>query len=277
MKETPMQRSGGPTTIAEFDARLLAVAPDLPKRLRQCADHVMANRERIAVSTVAELAQGAGVQPSAIIRFCQILGFSGYSDMQKLFRDAVVGWPDYATRLDRLRGKGSDAGLLAEFVEAGRHSLEGLLTTVDQQELEKATEILADAKLIHVIGLRRSFPVASYIAYALEKMAVPAMLHSVTGGLDSFQAIRPGDALLAITFAPYSQETLDCVALARSREVPVVALSDTAVSPLRRPDVTLLAVSEVDFGAFRSLSATLCLAIALSVAVGTRHQAEGLH
>ncbi len=132
-------------------------------------------------------------------------------------------------------------------------------------------ETLAKANLIHIIGLRRSFPVASYIAYALEKMDVPAMLHSVTGRLDNFNAVRPGDALLAITFAPNSPETMDFVESASRAGIPVVALTDRVVSPLRKLNVNLLTVSEVDFGAFRSLSATLCLAIALSVAIGTRH------
>jgi DNA-binding MurR/RpiR family transcriptional regulator len=35
---------------------------------------------------------------------------------------------------------------------------------------------------------------------------------------------------------------------------------------------TLLAVTEVDFGAFRSLSATIALALALAVAVASRRE-----
>ncbi|WP_377298252.1 MurR/RpiR family transcriptional regulator [Rhizobium sp. SGZ-381] len=262
-----------PASVKEFEERLLEVSAALPKRLKQCADFVASNTDRIAVSTVAEMAEGAGVQPSAFMRFCQIMGFSGYSEMQRLFRESYVGgWPDYATRIDHLRDMGEHSGprLLAEFVEASRASLENLLKSVDPQALEEAVEILASANLVHVIGLRRSFAVASYIAYALEKMRVPAMLHGAAGRLESVSAIRPGDALLAITFSPYSQETLELVETVRGREVPVVALTDAAVNPLRKMGATILAVSEVDFGAFRSLSATLCLAIALSTAVGTR-------
>jgi DNA-binding MurR/RpiR family transcriptional regulator len=269
-----MSEAGPPATIKEFEDRLLSVSASLPKRLKQCADYVAANNDRIAVSTVAEMAEGAGVQPSAVMRFCQIMGFSGYSEMQRLFRESYVGgWPDYSTRLDHLRekGEGSPSLLLAEFVEAGRASLESLLQTVDTESLDRAVETLAKANLIHIIGLRRSFPVASYIAYALEKMEVPAMLHSVTGRLDSFNAVRPGDALLAITFSPNSPETMELVETASRNGIPVVALTDRVVSPLRKLNVNLLTVSEVDFGAFRSLSATLCLAIALSVAIGARH------
>ncbi|QRM57431.1 MurR/RpiR family transcriptional regulator [Sinorhizobium sp. BG8] len=266
---------GSPDTVKAFEERLLDVSDKLPKRLRQCADYVAANTDRIAVSTVAEMAEGAGVQPSAFMRFCQILGFSGFSEMQKLFRDSFVGdWPDYSTRLSHLRQKeeGSPSALLAEFVDAGRTSLEGLLKTVDPQSLDKAVDALTGAGMIHIIGLRRSFPVASYMAYAFEKMGVPAMLHSAVGKLDSRHAIRPGDVLLAITFSPYTAETVDLAQAVAARGIPVVAVTDTIVSPLRKFDAITLSVAEVDFGAFRSLSATLCLAMALSVAVGTARQ-----
>lgn len=268
-----MSKTGGPASIAAFEEKLLEVSEGLPKRLRQCADYVAANMDRIAVSTVADMAEGAGVQPSAFMRFCQIMGFSGFSEMQRLFRETFVGgWPDYSTRLQHMREKaeGSPPALLAEFVEAGRASLENLLKTVDPLALEQAVEVLAAANMIHIIGLRRSFPVASYMAYAFEKMNVPAMLHSVVGRLDNSNAIREGDVLLAITFSPYSAETIELVETVQARGIRVVALTDTVVSPLRKFDAVTLSVSEVDFGAFRSLSATLCLAIALSVAIGTR-------
>ena len=52
-----------PTSVEEFRARLTDVLDDLPRRLRQCADYIAANTDRIAVSTVAELAAGADVPP----------------------------------------------------------------------------------------------------------------------------------------------------------------------------------------------------------------------
>lgn len=267
-----------PQTIEAFSSRLADLSQGLPKRLRQCADHVAANLDRIAVSTVADLAAGADVPPSAVMRFCQIMGFAGFSDMQRLFRDAYApGFPDYATRLANLRGgaRGGAGRLLAEFVEAGRLSLEGLTTAVDEKALERAVSVLSGAGVVHVMGLRRAYPVASYLAYVFEKMSVPAMLHEGAGRLDHRHAIRPGDAVLAISFAPYSEETLALVADARARNLPVVALTDHKASPLARMADPVLTVQEVDFGAFRSLSATLTMAIALAVAVGTARGTQG--
>ncbi len=273
MTETDIRPA--PTTVEEFRDRLAAISDDLPKRLRQCADYIAANTDRIAVSTVAELALGADVPPSALMRFCQILGFSGFSGMQRLFRDAYApGWPDYTTRLTNLKenGAGSPSALLAEFVEAGRLSLESLAKAVDEDALAAAVATLIAADTLHIIGLRRAFPVASYLAYAFEKMDIPAMLHDGVGKLDHRHALRPGDVLLAITFAPYSEETLALAQDARERGLDVVAVTDRLTSPLARHASAVLTVPEVDFGAFRSLSATLALAITLAVAVGSGRQ-----
>ena len=261
-----------PATVEEFRTRLAEVIDDLPRRLRQCAEFIAANTDRIAVSTVAELASGADVPPSAVMRFCQILGFSGFSEMQRLFREAYSpGWPDYATRLKNLKavGAGSPQALLAEFIEAGRLSLEALAKSADDAALTQAVALLTQADTIHVVGLRRAFPVATYLAYVFEKMAVSAMLHDGVGKLDHRFALRTGDALLAITFAPYSEETLALAQDAKARGLPVVGLTDRMTSPLVRFCDAVVTVPEVDFGAFRSLSATIAMAIALAVAVGS--------
>lgn len=277
-KDLEPDPASAPDTVAAFDERLKSLSEGLPKRLRQCADYIAANTDRIAVSTVAELAAGAGVPPSALMRFCQILGFSGFSEMQRLFRESFApSRPDYATRLKNLReaGAGSAPALLAEFVEAGHQSLEALARGADGAALDLAVRHLAAAGMIHIAGFRRAFPVASYLAYAFEKMDIPAMLHDGTGKLDHSHALRPGDALVAISFAPYSGETVALCAAATARGLPVIAITDTPISPVAGGAAALLTVPEVDFGAFRSLSATLALAITLAVAVGAQRSTQG--
>lgn len=271
-EDTVAFNPAAPASVDEFRDRLAAVSSDLPRRLRQCADFIAAHSDRIAVSTVAELAAGADVPPSALMRFCQIMGFSGFSEMQKLFREAYVpGWPDYSTRLRNLKdgGAGSPTALLAEFVEAGRLSLEALAKNVDEAALAEAVRLLAKAGTVHIVGYRRAFPVASYLAYVFGKMSVPSMLHDGVGKLDHRFALRDGDAVLAITFAPYGEETLALAQEARDRGLTVVGITDRLTSPLARMADSIVTVPEVDFGAFRSLSATIALALSLAVAVGS--------
>lgn len=270
-KKTDMSNDASPRTIDDFFQRLGEEADRLPKRLRQCADYVAKNPDRVAVSTVAELAEAANVQPSAFMRFCQELGFSGFSQMQKLFRsDYSQKWPDYSTRLAKLREQGAESpsALLAEFADVGRTSLENLMTTVDPTALQAAVNLLASAETLHLVGFRRAFPVTTYLAYAFEKMAIPAVLHSDLGNMSAEHLIRPDDAVIAVTFAPYTERTLEIANAARDREAGLVAITDVVTSPLARLDAISLLVTELDVGAFRALSASLSLAITLAVSVG---------
>ncbi|MEL7528701.1 MAG: MurR/RpiR family transcriptional regulator [Pseudomonadota bacterium] len=276
---SPDQGSASPTpeSMDAFFRRLGSATETLPKRLKQFAEYIAANPDKVAVSTIAELAEGAAVQPSAVMRFCQEMGFSGFSHMQKLFRANYSDkWPDYATRLEQLREHGSEtpSALLAEFVDVGRSSLENLMITVDPKALQQAVDVLARAETIHLVGFRRAFPVTSYLAYAFEKMEVPAILHSGLANMNMDHLIRPNDAVIAATFAPYTQLTLDIAAKARETGADIVAITDVVTSPLARLKAIQLLVAELDVGAFRALSASLCLAIALAVSVGAQRNGK---
>lgn len=262
-----------PRTSEEILRKLGELMPGLPKRLQQCAAYVAANPDRIAVSTVSEIAEAANVQPSAFMRFCQELGFTGYSQMQRVFRnDYVAKWPDYTTRLEELRERGADtpSALLAEFVDAGRNSLEALTQSIDPVSLERAVTCLSGARTIHIVGFRRAFSVASYLAYAFEKLGMPAILHSQIAGLDTSHAMRAGDAMIAISFAPYTPQAVALAERADAAGVDLVIVTDTVISPLAKLPGTLLLVNEIEVGAFRSLAASLVLAMALAISVGAR-------
>jgi DNA-binding MurR/RpiR family transcriptional regulator len=274
-EESAIPMRDAPLSIDAFRDRLLDLSGQLPRRLQQCADHIARHMDQIALSTVAQVAQGAGVPPSAMMRFCQIMGFSGYAEMQRLFRDALShATPDYATRLANLKtgGAGQPSTLVAEFVEAGRLSMEALARDLNETALNQAVTALSQAKTIHLVGFRRSFPVASYLAYVFDKLGIPAILHDGVAGLGHRSSLQSGDALLAITFSPYSDETLALAAYAKGLGLPVIILTDPPANKLVEYADTILTVTEIDFGAFRSLSAAIALALALAVAVATRRE-----
>lgn len=264
-----------PATVEAFRDRLAQFNGQLPRRLQQCADYLADHSEKIALSTVAQIAKGADVPPSAVMRFCQVLGFSGFAELQRLFRSALpAGLPDYATRLANLKAgpRGAPAALVAEFVDAGRQSLEALAQDLDETTLDQAVRFLSGARTIHLAGLRRSFPVVAYLAYVFEKLDIAAQLHAGTGGVNARAAMVHGDVLLVVSFAPYSAETFALAQSAKDAGLPVVALTDHPDSPLARLSDTVLTVTEVDFGAFRSLSATIALALSLAVAVAAQRE-----
>ncbi len=266
-----------PRSVSELLDRLDHIDDSLPKRLRQCAVLLRRNINLVAVSTVAEMAALADVAPSAFMRFCQALGFSGYSEMQALFRSEYAqSRPDYDARLSELRAKGApDAtNLFADFAEVGHKSLINFTNSLNPDQIEAALTLLQNAQMAHLFGMRRAYSVTTYFHYMLNKMGVPAMLHSGVGMVAASASFRADDVLFAVTYAPFSSETLDVVAEAKARGTKIILLTDSADCPVAPEADVVLVAREVDVEAFRVPTVSMTLVTTLAVALGQRVQKE---
>ena len=250
----------------------------LPKRLAQVAAFAVDHPDEIAFGTAASIAAKAEVQPSTLIRFSQAMGYQGFTELQAVFRqhfrDRI---PDYETRLKALSGTGSSSKLellFGSFCDAGDRSLGALRRDMDPQLLERAVATLAGARTIYLVGLRRSFPIVSYMAYAFGKLGVRNVLIDAVGGLAGEVAsfADRGDALFAISFTPYAGETIAIAERAADRGIPTVAVTDSPFSPLAQRATLWFELVEADVEGFRSLSASFALAATLTVAVAERRR-----
>jgi DNA-binding MurR/RpiR family transcriptional regulator len=280
MDAVGLDGAGAPRDFRELRALILERRESLPKRLVQVADFSIRHPQEIAFGRVAELARKAAVQPSTMIRFAQALGYSGFSDLQLVFQSyARDRWPDYNTRLEALHdgAHGGDVlSLLDGLVDASCTSARDFRQSVDVEALEQAVERLASARTIHVVGVRRAFPVAVYLTYALQKLGARCDLIDQLGGLGTRQAdlIGPEDALLAVSYTPYAGETLASARAAFDRGVPVVGITDSPFSPLVQFAHVWLEVAEADYSGFRSLSASFALATTLAVAIVSKRSGD---
>jgi DNA-binding MurR/RpiR family transcriptional regulator len=276
------------TAIAElprdFDglrALILARRESLPKRIAQIAAYALDNPDEIAFGTAASIAVSAGVQPSTLIRFAQHLGFDGFTSLQGVFRERLRERnSSYEERLATLRAGNGTAGnhrILDGLLTASRKSLDVMSRTLDEATLDRAIEMLAGAETIHILARRRSYPVASYLAYALGKLGVRNQLIESAAGLDPemIAFATPRDAVLVVSFSPYAAATIEDARGLAERGVPLIAITDSAFSPLAGFATLWFEVAEADFGGFRTLASTMALAMALAVGIGEARRSGG--
>jgi DNA-binding MurR/RpiR family transcriptional regulator len=247
--------------------------------MREIAQAAIAHPTDMALSTVAEVAKRTGVQPSSVVRFAQAFGYPGFVDMQAVFRSRLIAQsPSYRDRIEALRHEHNVRHLsgpgasLNEFVDDGIAALHQLRDTISAKDLARASEILAAADEIYVLGHWRSFPVAYYIAYALNRFDLRGQLLDGVGGMtpERLRLARRSDALVAISFKEYSLPVVEWVTAAAARGIPVIAITDSSLSPLARCAKVSFEVESGDAQPFRSLVAPICLAQTLVVSLGER-------
>ncbi len=247
----------------------------LSRQLQRIARFMLERPQEVALDTVAAAAAKAEVQPSAIVRFAQALGFNGYTDMQRIFRDRLVQRSgSYRERIASLRrvapALSRPKAVLHDFVADSISHLSHLEDHIAPGLLDRAVALLAGARQIHVLAQRRAFPVACYLAYALGQLELPVSLLDGVGGMvrEQARAVRTGDVLLAVSFRNYSPDVIELAAEAYGRGVAVVVITDSAVSPLARSATVAFDLGDASDRPFRSLVEPICLAQALVVSVG---------
>ena len=271
VSETPYV---APRDFDELRSAILERKATLPKRLTQVAVYALDNPDEIAFRTAASIASAASVQPSTLVRFAQSFGFEGFSSLQQIFQDRLKSrTSSYEERLRRLEeGSASvpeSQAILNGFVTAGHRSLDALNQAIDPAAFERAVATFARAQTIFLIAKRRSYPITSYMAYAFGKLRVKCIAVGTAAGIDDdvLALAGPNDAAFAVSFSPYATESAAQARTMAGRGVPVVSLTDSAFSPLAEVSSVWFEVVEADHAGFRSLSASMAFAMALTVSV----------
>jgi DNA-binding MurR/RpiR family transcriptional regulator len=267
-----------PKSFEDLKEQISRRYAELPGRLRQIAEFALHHPNDMAFGTVAAIADRAGVQPSSIIRFANSFGFPGFSDMQSLFRSRLVsGAPAYRDRIAALRaarpqsnGRSGTSALLERFVGDGIAALEHLREAVDSAEIDKAIRVLNKANEIYLLAQGRSFPGAYYLHYALNRFGRRSHLIDGVGGLAREQAglVERSDTLMVVSFKDYAEDVVAIVEACRGRSVPIIAITDSPLSPIARGAAAVFETEDDPTLPFRSLVAPMCLAQTLVVAFG---------
>ena len=134
--------------------------------------------------------------------------------------------------------------------------------------------LLAKSDTIYLIAKRRSYPISSYMAYAFGKLKVRCQLVGTSAGIDDdmLAMATSKDAAFAISFSPYASESAAQARMMASRGIPVVSLTDSAFSPLAECSTEWFEVVEADHAGFRSLSASMAFAMALTVSIAEKRR-----
>src|SRR6185437_11934653 len=185
---------------------------------------------------------------------------------------------NYDERLQQLRehaaGASKAALILAGFLDSAERSLGEVRHTLEAERIESAVELLAGAETIYLIGLRRSFPIAAYMAYAMGKLGIRNVLVDGLAGLGAEQLgfVSAADAVVAISYTPYASETVALTQAARAKSARIVSITDSAFSPIAPVADLWFEIVEANFEGFRSMAATMALAMSLAVAVAGKRE-----
>ncbi len=250
--------------------------PTFSKGQKKIASYILSDYDKAAFMTASKLGRLVGVSESTVVRFASVLGYDGYPAMQKALQEMVRS---RLTSIQRIEASdvffGTD--VVASVLQTDMDKIRVAIEEVDRAAFDTVVDKLVSARHIYILGVRSSSFLAGYLNFYLHLIFENVTLVTSNSAGEIFEnmlRIGQGDVLVGISFPRYSQSAVKGVQFARDRGADVVAITDSAVSPLYAlASSSLLARSDM-ISFVDSLVAPFSLLNALIVAVGHRKNAD---
>jgi DNA-binding MurR/RpiR family transcriptional regulator len=252
----------------------------LSGQLRTAARYLLDHPDDVALHSMRELAQAAGLPPVTFVRLARALGFPDYSALRDVFRDRLrhAGAPRRYSGKARdlqLRGHGGDdaMALLKELFGAEIDNIEATFGKNHPDKIAVALALIEGAQRVCILGQRSCYAPAYFFNYVYRLFRTNSLLLQDQGGTvaDELRAIGRDDLLLVISVAPYSADVVRAIRYAGEQGVRVLAVTDDPLGAVgRAADATLLVAAGTPsfFHSIVSVMTLLQALLALLVARG---------
>ena len=216
-----------------------ALAPQrieqLSPQLRRAARFVVDNPGEVATRSLRHIAQAADLPAPTFSRLARAIGFDSYDALKDRCREDVLSWHGDSpeTALAR-KGVEVETFTLPEHVKASIAGIEALLRDVDPAELAEIARLLANARRVVLIGEMRARAFVDYATY-LSDMSIDGWTVIGRGTVSLAAETRdlgPTDAAIIVTMKPYSMRSIETARFVAGTNTPVIALTDSQLSPV---------------------------------------------
>jgi DNA-binding MurR/RpiR family transcriptional regulator len=271
------RRAGGSEDVIDELRRQYDRLTQSQKRI---AEYIVDHPDKVAFSTVDQMAGQLGVNPSTIVRFTYRLGLKGFPDLQERTRQLVRGQLSAASEivnensvLVHLEGTAFGTSLGQDL-----QNLRRTISAIKVEDLQRASDMIAAARKVFVVGSFNAYSVAFFLGLALDRIRGNTTVWSGDMTLQASQSLDlgPQDCLIAFTSAPYAVSTQRAALLAKEAKCKVIAITDTPISAVGQIADVILAAATTGAGLQNSFVAPMAIANALLNGVAAADSAHTL-
>jgi len=241
--------------------KMQSMLPDFSKNERRIADHILKHPYDLQRYSSINIADVCNVSRSAVIRFCQKLGFTGFSDFQKTVLN------EYETA--RPEASSPESSALDVYLSC----IEQMRDKTDKAELAAVAELAAHARRILCFGQDHSRYSAEQMAFRLERNGFDATFTGDSSVMRNYQRIL-GSGDMVIVFSISGQKAFaEMLDVFRTRRVSVIVFTMNVNTPLStHADHVLVLPSAVYADSDHLLDDAICFYLAIEMVIENIHK-----
>ena len=252
-------------------AVIRGILPSLHPTERAIAERILADPEKVVVSSIGALAKRCRASTGSISGFCRQLGLQGFGD----FKMALAC--DLAQSGLPAASVAQEGSLFKKVFHFQSQSLAETGHINPEATLERVAQAIEKARKIEFFSIGLSHPVAYTACSKFLLLGLPAFAH-VDSHLQVMAAtqMNAGEVAFAVSCSGTTSETVQCLAVAKAKGATTICLTNAMNSRITAfSDLCLYAApSEINYfqAPLASRITQLALIDALFVYLAIRHK-----
>lgn len=246
---------------APLENRITDIFPRLSQAHQRLARFILDNGLFVAFASAGKVGEKTAVSAATVVRFCQLLGYGGYPDLQAAVRAKLPTYVHKVQQIEQTRGSVSTKDIAPRVFELDARNLSRTIDSLNPNRFWSAIRAIAKASDILIVAGGLSTGPALYLAHSLTVMGLEARA-ALNGGIPptlELVHLKPTSVLIGISVWRYVADTVAAMEHAQSVGATRIAITDSLVAPIaQRADYAFQIATE---GAAHSLSLTSTLAL----------------
>jgi DNA-binding MurR/RpiR family transcriptional regulator len=248
--------------LGSLKERIANTLDSLSPKHKNIARFILDNHYFTSFSSASQVGEKNNTTAATVVRFAQALGYQGYSELQEALRSELPNYMTAAARMQkRMSAQKSPGSTHQNIFYTDIKNIERTAGSLVEENLQGALDAIIKAKRIYVIGAGLSSAPAAFLAHSLKVMGFQtiAVVQEGLGATVEITHLKPEDLLMAIDLWRYARLTVNAASRAIEIGTPVIAITDSIVSPLAKmADVSFEVATE---GIAHSLSVTALMSL----------------
>jgi len=255
--------------MSAFSIKITDCFDRLTRSQKTVANYYLENPDEIVFCTLEDIAMKIGVSTTTIIRFARILGYSGYSDMQKNIQTSLLEKVSLPERLTLSSDTVPQDQLLMKTMQNDISDITATMTNISQSDLADAIKEISSARSVYILGMRSSFSLAHYMTSRLGQIRPNVRLIQSIGMIYPEELIgcNEQDICISFLFPRYSKTTANLILWLRKRGVRIILFTGQSISAISNYGDIFLPCSVGSISFKNSFAAPICLINYITTAI----------
>lgn len=212
---------------------------NMTKSEKRIIDYILANEKSVMSQTISDLAANTNSSEITISRFCKKLGFNGLQSLKIALAGEVFSKDELISQ--EINPNDSYKVVAEKLFSSIADGLQDTLKLLDFAQIQKAVDLISDARQLCVYGFGNSYTVCKDIETRFMRFGIPVKAYcDLHMQVTASSLLTNKDVIIAVSHTGSNIDLLQSVELAHKNNIPIIAITSYMHSPLcKLADVVL--------------------------------------